>query len=40
MPNTIDDFWLMVLQERTPAIVMVTNLEEKPFGTKLPLVCF
>ncbi|VIO86367.1 Uncharacterized protein BM_BM10945 [Brugia malayi] len=37
MPNTIDDFWLMVLQERTPAIVMVTNLEEKPFGTKLPL---
>ncbi|VDN90130.1 unnamed protein product [Brugia pahangi] len=37
MPNTIDDFWLMVLQERTPAIVMVTNLEEKPSGTKLPL---
>ncbi|MCP9266415.1 hypothetical protein DINM_021965 [Dirofilaria immitis] len=38
MPNTVNDFWSMVLQERTPAIVMVTNLEEKPCGAKLPLV--
>lgn len=40
MLNTINDFWSMVLQERTPAIVMVTNLEEKPCGAKLALVRF
>uniref|UniRef100_A0A0R3RTV5 protein-tyrosine-phosphatase n=1 Tax=Elaeophora elaphi TaxID=1147741 RepID=A0A0R3RTV5_9BILA len=37
MPNTVNDFWSMVLQERAPAIVMVTNLEEKPCGAKLAL---
>uniref|UniRef100_A0A915PEE7 protein-tyrosine-phosphatase n=1 Tax=Setaria digitata TaxID=48799 RepID=A0A915PEE7_9BILA len=37
MLNTVNDFWLMVLQERAPAIVMVTSLEEKPYGSKLPL---
>uniref|UniRef100_A0A183H1S1 protein-tyrosine-phosphatase n=1 Tax=Onchocerca flexuosa TaxID=387005 RepID=A0A183H1S1_9BILA len=37
MPNTINDFWSMVLQERTPVIVMVTNLEEKPCGAKLAI---
>ncbi|EFO17864.1 protein-tyrosine phosphatase [Loa loa] len=37
MPNTVNDFWSMVLQERTPVIVMVTNLEEKPCGAKLAL---
>uniref|UniRef100_A0A1I7W2N0 protein-tyrosine-phosphatase n=1 Tax=Loa loa TaxID=7209 RepID=A0A1I7W2N0_LOALO len=40
MPNTVNDFWSMVLQERTPVIVMVTNLEEKPCGAKLALVRF
>lgn len=40
MPNTINDFWSMVLQERTPVIVMVTNLEEKPCGAKLAIVSF
>ncbi|VDK89598.1 unnamed protein product, partial [Litomosoides sigmodontis] len=37
MSNTVNDFWLMVLQERAPAIIMVTNLEEKPYGAKLAL---
>ncbi|KAL3981869.1 Protein-tyrosine phosphatase family protein [Acanthocheilonema viteae] len=37
MSNTVNDFWSMVLQERAPAIVMVTNLEEKPCGAKLAL---
>ncbi|XP_037110819.1 tyrosine-protein phosphatase non-receptor type 5 isoform X2 [Syngnathus acus] len=27
--NTVGDFWRMVWQERTPIIVMITNLEEK-----------
>lgn len=27
--NTLGDFWRMVWQERTPIIVMITNLEEK-----------
>lgn len=40
MSNTVNDFWLMVLQERAPAIIMITNLEEKPCGAKLALVCF
>lgn len=40
MSNTVNDFWSMVLQERAPAIVMVTKLEEKPCGAKLPLVRF
>ncbi|VDN01533.1 unnamed protein product [Thelazia callipaeda] len=34
MSNTVNEFWLMVFQERTPAIIMVTNLEEKPSETK------
>lgn len=27
--NTMGDFWRMVWQERSPIIVMITNLEEK-----------
>lgn len=27
--NTVGDFWRMVWQERSPIIVMITNLEEK-----------
>ncbi|XP_061773733.1 tyrosine-protein phosphatase non-receptor type 5-like [Nerophis ophidion] len=27
--NTVGDFWRMVWQERTPIVVMITNLEEK-----------
>lgn len=27
--NTVGDFWRMVWQEKTPIIVMITNLEEK-----------
>jgi protein tyrosine phosphatase len=28
LPNTLDDFWLMVWQEKAPAIVMMTKLKE------------
>lgn len=26
--NTVSDFWRMVWQERSPIIVMITNIEE------------
>uniref|UniRef100_A0A915HIB1 protein-tyrosine-phosphatase n=1 Tax=Romanomermis culicivorax TaxID=13658 RepID=A0A915HIB1_ROMCU len=29
MPNTVDDFWALVWQERCPVIVMMTKLKEK-----------
>ncbi|XP_063153421.1 tyrosine-protein phosphatase non-receptor type 7 isoform X2 [Candoia aspera] len=29
MPNTINDFWTMVWQEKTPLIVMLTKLKER-----------
>ena len=32
LPKTLVDFWRLVWQERTPSIVMITNLEE---GTKI-----
>ena len=28
LPNTVVDFWRMVWQERSPAIVMITHLSE------------
>lgn len=29
LPNTIPDFWMMIAQEKTPVVVMLTNLIEK-----------
>lgn len=29
MINTVNDFWLMVWQEDSPVIVMITKLKEK-----------
>jgi receptor-type tyrosine-protein phosphatase R len=29
LPNTINDFWLMVFTERAPCIVMMTKLRER-----------
>ena len=29
LPNTINDFWLMVWQERSQLILMITHEEEK-----------
>ena len=28
LPNSVDDFWKMVWEQKSPAIVMVTNLME------------
>jgi len=29
MTNTVNDFWAMVWQEKSPAIVMITKLTEQ-----------
>ena len=34
--NTVGDFWRMVWQERSPIIVMITNLEEKNEVSEMP----
>lgn len=35
--STVGDFWRMVWQERTPIIVMITNIEEmNEVGTPVP----
>lgn len=37
--NTVSDFWRMVWQERSPIIVMITNIEEMNEVKILPIVC-
>lgn len=36
--NTVGDFWRMVWQEKSPIIVMITNLEEKNEVTTMTMM--
>lgn len=40
MPNTINDFWAMIWQEKSIAIVMMTKLEEQTSNDGQPKVIF
>jgi len=40
MENTVDDFWLMIWQQRVEAIVMVTNIIERGKVNFITLVIY